>query len=147
MDSIDVHGGLLSLTELAQAFSGSLEGGAEAYRLKVLLFAEISFFSHGSDNVCATTTMQIFHALDLVSSKFLLTQRNAFLTEAACYLIAASISPDGIVSRKVSTQTAPYWQSVIDHAIKHYNSDVHAAAALAMSSLSKIKDCSYDVKR
>ena len=91
-------------------------------------------------------THKIFRSLDLVPSKLLLTQRNAFLTEAACYLISESISLETISSASIPSPI-PYWRNVIDHSIKHYNDKVHAAAASALSSLSKIKDCSQDVKR
>jgi len=75
----------------------------------------------------------------------LLVPRNPMLTEAACHLIAASITKAEIERREGST--APHWRKIVDFGLKHRASSVQEAAAAAMASVSNFVDCSSEIHR
>ncbi|EJC98100.1 TBCD protein [Fomitiporia mediterranea MF3/22] len=123
VDTSDIHGGLLALSELAGAIREVKDVEyAQRYRRK------------------------IFHSIDSVASSVVSSPRNYVITEAACYVIANSISSEESDSLRM-TSIEPYWRVIILQGLRHRNSTVQEAAAAAMHSLSQLKDCSEDVKR
>ncbi|KAL5520109.1 hypothetical protein ACEPAG_1769 [Sanghuangporus baumii] len=123
VDPKDVHGALLALSELAGAISNSDAQG---------------FMQHDKK--------KIFRLIDSVPSTMVLSPRNHLITEAACYLIANSMSAkDSDNLHDLSTE--PFWRTIIFHGLKSRNDCVQEAAAAAMGSLSRLKDCSEDCKR
>ena len=84
--------------------------------------------------------------LNIVPPSMSSSQRNHLITEAMCCLIANALSALESSSLDQSSQT-PYWKKVIDQGLRHKNSSVQEAAAQAMLSLSKLKDCTHEVER
>ncbi|KAL5524601.1 hypothetical protein ACEPAF_9741 [Sanghuangporus sanghuang] len=123
VDPKDVHGALLALSELAGAISNS---GAQG------------FMQHDKQ--------EIFRLIDSVPSAMVLSPRNHLITEAACYLIANSISSTDSDNLH-DLPTEPFWRTIIFHGLKSRNGDVQEAAAAAMGSLSRLRDCSEDCGR
>lgn len=118
-DPSDVHGGLLALTQLSQAFSGSPK--LEVYRQEAFSFlADVP--------------------VDMIRSP-----RNELVTVAACQLIASSISLKEILLEGQSS--VPHWRMIIDMGLKHRKSTVQEAAADALAAVSKLVDCSSIVQR
>ncbi|TDL17863.1 ARM repeat-containing protein [Rickenella mellea] len=119
LDTVDVHGGLLALTQLAMAFQTS--PSHEEHR------------------------RQAFTYLALIPSTTILSPRNVLITEAACKLIAESISPKEIELNEASS--VPHWKTIIDEGLKSRNTTVQEAAATALASTSRLVDCSQVVQR
>ena len=84
--------------------------------------------------------------MDFVPSTIILSPRNHLITEAACHVIANSLSAKEVVTLR-GTTTEPFWRRVIFHGLKSRNSNVQEAAAAAMRSLSRLRDCSEDCQR
>lgn len=116
-DASDVHGGLLALTQLSEAFSTEPERlGQEAFSF----LADVP--------------------IDMIRSP-----RNELVTAAACQLIASSITVKEILLEGQSS--VPHWRTIIDFGLKHRKSTVQAAAASALAEVSKLVDCSAVVQR
>jgi len=64
---------------------------------------------------------------------------------AALRLIAHTLMPTHIIP--ASHLQAPRWKKFIEFGLKHRNSEVQEAAAEAMGSVSRLQDCTEDVKR
>ncbi|KAI5122803.1 hypothetical protein M0805_000146 [Coniferiporia weirii] len=110
-DTTYVHGGLLVLSELASAFRDSSVGKeTEEYYQK------------------------IFNSLNSVPSTILFSPRNHLITEAACYVVASSISTRDVEALKASTKS-PHWKVTIMEGLRHRHTGVQVAAAVAMTSL------------
>ncbi|KAI9465506.1 TBCD protein [Lactarius psammicola] len=115
----DVHGGLLALIQLSEAFYGSAK--LEVFRQEAFSFlADVP--------------------VDMIRSP-----RNELVTAAACQLIASSVSLKEILLEGLSS--VPHWRSVIDLGLKHRKSTVQEAAAAALAAVSKLVDCSSIVQR
>ena len=84
--------------------------------------------------------------MDSVPSTIILSPRNHLITEAACHLIANSLSAKEAVALRGAT-TEPFWRRVIFHGLKSRDGNVQEAAAAAMRSLSRLRDCSEDCQR
>ncbi|KAI0917160.1 hypothetical protein AcV5_007706 [Taiwanofungus camphoratus] len=120
-DTGDIHGALLTLTELATAYRDSGPGqDLHAERRKI--------FAHWSDV-----------PLNIVQSP-----RHELVTAAACCLIANSISPEEI---QLTEGPTPNWRRIVDFGLKSKSAVVQEAAATAMASVSKLVDCSAVVQR
>ncbi|KAH8998594.1 TBCD protein [Lactarius akahatsu] len=118
-DPSDVHGGLLALIQLSEAFSGSAK--LEEFQQKAFSFlADVP--------------------VDMIRSP-----RNELVTAAACQLIANSVSHKEILLEGLSS--VPHWRTVIDLGLKHRKSTVQEAAAAALAAVSKLVDCSSIVQR
>ncbi|KAH8114535.1 armadillo-type protein [Phellopilus nigrolimitatus] len=111
IDTADVHGGLLALSELASAFREA--GGNE--KLEACLH-------------------KIFNLLDSVPSTMILSPRNHLITAAACYVVANAISPVDAKALQASAED-PFWRVIVAQGLRHRNGEVQEAAAAAMSSL------------
>ncbi|KAI0251997.1 TBCD protein [Lactifluus subvellereus] len=111
-DPSDVHGGLLALIQLSDAFSGSPE--LERFRQEAFSFL-------------------IDIPVDMVRSP-----RNELVTAAACQLIGSTISLKEILLEERSS--VPHWRTTIDLGLKHRKSTVQEAAAYALAEVSKLVD-------
>ncbi|KAI0004532.1 TBCD protein [Russula compacta] len=118
-DTGDVHGGLLALTQLSNAFLGSTE--PESPRQEIFSFLADA-------------------PVDVIRSP-----RNELVTAATCQLIATSITLKEILLEGQSS--VPHWRTVIDLSLKHRKSVVQEAAASALAEVSKLVDCSAVVQR
>ncbi|KAJ1303413.1 hypothetical protein OPQ81_011604 [Rhizoctonia solani] len=118
IDTNEVHGALLGLAEVSKAFK---EQNYENERLKC--------FGH----------------LSALSSSAFQKFRGDLIVEAACYLVAESISP--VAVDPASTSDMPDWRHIIlNNGMKHQNEGVQVAAAAAMSAISGLTDCANDVQ-
>lgn len=86
-----------------------------------------------------------FTYLALIPSNTILSPRNVLITEAACKLIAESISLKEIELNEASS--VPHWKTIIDEGLKSRNTLVQDAAAMALASTSRLVDCSQVVQR
>ncbi|CAE6412425.1 hypothetical protein ACGC1H_005473 [Rhizoctonia solani] len=119
IDTNETHGALLGLAEISKAFK---EQGYENERL------------------------QCFRHLSALPSAAFQKFRGDLIVEAACYLVAESISPAAIDLGPAND--APDWRSIIlDNGMKHENEAVQTAASGAMSIISGFMDCAKDVHR
>jgi hypothetical protein len=67
------------------------------------------------------------------------------VTAAACRLISITVTlPEIQLEAKSSV---PHWRKIVDHGLKHRTAFVQEAAAEAMSTVSKLVDCSSLVIR
>jgi tubulin-specific chaperone D len=67
------------------------------------------------------------------------------VSAAACVLISKTITAAEIESGEKSS--VPAWRDILGHGLKHRNTTVQEAAAEALSSVSKLVDCSDVVDR
>ncbi|KAH9841553.1 TBCD protein [Rhodofomes roseus] len=118
-DTIDIHGALAVLTELAASYRDS---GHDLGRERRKVFAYL---------------VQV--PLSAVESP-----RHELITATACNLIANGISPAEISSDETSV---PHWRKVVDIGLKSKSMAVQEAAAGAMTAVSKLVDCSAIVDR
>ena len=77
--------------------------------------------------------------------KVLQNTRNDTLLAAACDLIGASISHAEIVLLQKSS--VPHWRSIIEAGLRHRNEVVRGSAARAFGCVSRLVDCSEDLRR
>ena len=87
----------------------------------------------------------MFGRLSRVPFENLVESRNAIATVAACRLISVTLTLDEILLE--SNSSFPEWKKLVEFGLKHRNTAVQGAAADAMSSFSKIVDCSQLVIR
>ncbi|KAI0283960.1 TBCD protein [Russula aff. rugulosa BPL654] len=116
-DASDVHGGLLALSQLSEAFSTEPKGLGQ----------------------------EVFSYLADVPIEMIRSPRNELVTAAACQLIASSINLKEILLEGQSS--VPHWRTIIDLGLKHRKSTVQVAAASALAEVSKLVDCSAVVQR
>ncbi|KAI0761942.1 TBCD protein [Trametes elegans] len=120
-DSGDVHGALLALTELAEAFrNASHSERFEGERRKVFAFL----------SAVPLTTIQ--------------SPRQELIAEAACRFIAAAIS---LPETEHAHSTVPHWRQVVDSGLKSTSVSIQEAAAAALAAVSGLVDCSAVVDR
>ncbi|KAH8104609.1 TBCD protein [Cristinia sonorae] len=117
-DSIDVHGALLTLTELAAC--------CNIPELEPL-------------------RRQIFGYLSIIPSFTVLSPRQELITAAACNLIAASVALVDLETHAQDVQ--PPWRRIVEFGLKSKGVPVQEAAAQAMSAISSLVDCSSAVHR
>ncbi|KAH7921320.1 ARM repeat-containing protein [Leucogyrophana mollusca] len=120
-DVVDMHGGLLALTELAEVYRRL---DSQESREKQL---------------------EIFGHLALIPQDVILAPRNDIVHSGACYLIASTITPQ--VIELGDTSPVPYWRHIVDAGLRHRNSSVQESAATAMAYMSTHADCSQTAQR
>ncbi|KAG9120785.1 hypothetical protein FRC07_003586, partial [Ceratobasidium sp. 392] len=118
MDTNDVHGALLGLSEIAKSFN---ERGLKEERL------------------------QCFKYLSVLPSSAYQKFRGDFIVEGACLLVAESVSVEALSLPPIDG--VPNWrQIVINSGMKHQNETVQAAATLALAAISELVDCALEVR-
>ncbi|KAG8936298.1 hypothetical protein FRC02_003235 [Tulasnella sp. 418] len=118
-DSDEVHGGLLALSELAKIYKESQI--LEAKRLEIFQYI-----------------------ISLPQSTFT-RYRNELIVEAGCMAISNSISIEALHLPESDIKTP--WRSIVDMGLKHRLPEVQYAAAHAMGVVSRLTDCTADVKK
>ncbi|KAI0086506.1 ARM repeat-containing protein [Irpex rosettiformis] len=122
VDSADIHGALLTLTELAIAYKGAEPQDRVEFKLR-----------------------ELFSLLSKVSPSTIQSIRNELITSAACHLIASSITLPEI--EQPTRSSVPHWRSIIDFALKSAVVLVQESAADAMAAVSVLMDCNAQVER
>ncbi|CAE6415293.1 unnamed protein product [Rhizoctonia solani] len=118
IDTNEAHGALLAIAEISKAFK---EQGYENERL------------------------QCFRQLSALPSAAFNKFRGDLIAEAACYLVAESVSPTAV--DLVPGDDVPDWRNIILHnGLKHDNEAVQAAASAALSVISGFMDCAKEVQ-
>ncbi|KZT40598.1 ARM repeat-containing protein [Sistotremastrum suecicum HHB10207 ss-3] len=118
-DVIVVHGSLLGLSELALAFR---ENGSEDLE---------------------KSRLNIFKSISMVSPALIQKHRNETIMEASCIMLSNSLSP-----RALAVDTSqPKWRTIFDICLRHRTAACQVAASRFLTSLSAMKDVSYDVQR
>jgi tubulin-specific chaperone D len=128
---------LLTLTELASG-RGPEDPNLETQKHQVSLRSSLR-------RTAFLQFSQIFVLLNIVPSRAIQSPRNDLITEAACHLIAVSITA-GEISNP-SRSKVSQWRTIVDFGLKHRNPVVQEAAATAMAHVSKLVDCSAIVDR
>ncbi|KAF8685513.1 Tubulin folding cofactor D C terminal [Rhizoctonia solani] len=118
IDTNEVHGALLSIAEVSKAFK---DQGYENERL------------------------QCFKQLSALPSAAFHKFRGDLIAEAACYLVAESISLTAV--GLAPADGVPNWRYIIlDNGLKHQNEAVQIAASSALSVISGLMDCGQEVQ-
>ncbi|EGO23938.1 hypothetical protein SERLADRAFT_450239 [Serpula lacrymans var. lacrymans S7.9] len=117
VDIVDIHGGLLALTELA-----------DAYRL---------LGQTGDDK-----RRQIFKYITKIPQGVILAPRNELVLAATCHLIATTITLPEIELKDDSA--VPYWRKIVDQGLRHRNDTVQEAAAASMAAISSLVSAIFD---
>lgn len=142
-DTTDIHGGLLSLFEISNAYRGSekdpsvLEGYLRNVRHNLFFpdpYLWVNLYIY-----------QIFKYLIHVSDIHLTTTRNDLVVAASCRVIANSITATEIGLGDGSS--VMLWKKIVDVGLKHRSTSVQEAAADAMRMISDLTDSSADVSR
>ncbi|KAF8158379.1 TBCD protein [Crassisporium funariophilum] len=121
LDTADVHGGLLALSEIAIAYRETIE----------------------DPSVLEGQLRDVFKHLKRVPESSLTTTRNELVASASCRLIANSITATEI--NLGADTSVPIWRKIIDVGVKHRASSVQEAAADAMAAISNLADSSEDL--
>ncbi|KIO29269.1 hypothetical protein M407DRAFT_21660 [Tulasnella calospora MUT 4182] len=119
IDSNEVHGGLLALAEIADAYKQSKEPSTEAHRLQIFEY--------------------IVNTPPSVFSRY----KNDLILEAACIGLANTLSKDALALANTKTP----WKDIVMAGIKHRVEGVPEAAALAMRAASELFNCSAELER
>ncbi|KAG9019896.1 hypothetical protein FRB90_000026 [Tulasnella sp. 427] len=114
-----VHGALLALAELADAYKQSKDPSAEVQRLK------------------------IFEYIVNTPSSMFLRWRHGFLLQAACIGLSHSLSNEALAITDVKTP----WKDIVWAGIKYRGEGVPEAAAVAMRAASQLVNCNPDLQR
>ncbi|KAI9058356.1 TBCD protein [Trametes sanguinea] len=120
-DPGDIHGALLTLTELAAAYQSS----AHSQQLE-------------------SERRKVFGYLSTVPLATIQSPRQELVAEAACQFIAAAIS---LPETQHAQSTVPHWRQVVDSGLKSRRVSVQEAAASALAAVSRLVDCSAVVDR
>ncbi|KAG2361705.1 TBCD protein [Suillus spraguei] len=118
VDASDVHGALVALT-----------GISEAYRAQ-----------ESEEN--SSNRQKIFAFIAIVSQDAVMASRNGLVLAAACDLIASSLTLQEVELQEKSS--VPHWKRIVDQGLRHKSSSVQQAAASAMATTSSLTDCSPD---
>ncbi|KAG8980354.1 hypothetical protein FRC05_005985 [Tulasnella sp. 425] len=118
IDSNEVHGGLLALAEMADAYKQSKNPSTEIHRLKIFEY--------------------IVNTPPSVFSRY----KNDLILEAACIGLANTLSKDALALSETKTP----WKDIVLAGIKHRVEGVPEAAALAMRAASELFNCSAESK-
>ncbi|KAG2155948.1 tubulin folding cofactor D C terminal-domain-containing protein [Suillus bovinus] len=108
VDVSDVHGALVALT-----------GISEAYRAR------------GSEENLSNR-QKIFAFIAIVPQDAVMSPRNGLVLAAACDLIASSLTLQEVELQEKSS--VPHWKRIIDQGLRHRSSSVQQAAAAAMAT-------------
>ena len=138
-DAVDVHGSLLALTELADAYRLSGDVVLDQKR------RDVCRYQFNSCTFILTQVVQIFSFLNKVSMDVIQTPRNEAVAAAACALIASSITKNDITQE--DGQPVSHWRKIVNVGLRHRSQTVQEAAAEAMAAVSKLVDCSPVVER
>ena len=85
--------------------------------------------------------------METVPSAIISSPRNHLITEAACYVIANSISSIGAEVLRDPLSRDAFWNGLITQALRHRRAEVQEAAAAAFSSLSELDDQTEIINR
>ncbi|KAH7912534.1 ARM repeat-containing protein [Hygrophoropsis aurantiaca] len=118
-DIVDIQGGLLALTELAEEYRRN-----DNPEDRDILFG-------------------IFSNLVLIPQDVVIAPRNEIVHSSACYLIASSLTLKVIELQEKSP--VPHWRKIIEAGLRHRNTSVQEAAAVSMEAMSRHVDCSRDL--
>ncbi|KAH7885271.1 tubulin folding cofactor D C terminal-domain-containing protein [Phlebopus sp. FC_14] len=118
VDTTDLHGALVALTELAQAYHKQY--GPEGDGKPQEIFALIGQIPEGT----------------------VLAPRNEQVLSATCRLIAASINMQEL--RLGDRSTVPYWRKLVDCGLRHKSASAQESAADAIATVSSLTDCSAE---
>ncbi|KAL1744501.1 armadillo-type protein [Schizophyllum fasciatum] len=113
VDTSDIHGGLLALTETASAYKESSSGTQLENQLR-----------------------EIFSRLALVKPATITSQRNELITAEACRLIATTLTLTEVQAKDKGA--VPHWRKVVEGGLCHRAAAVQDEAAAAMASLSEL---------
>ncbi|KAJ7459837.1 TBCD protein [Mycena latifolia] len=117
VDTADLHGALLALTEIAIVYREATVSPEERER----------------------RLRQAFGCLALIPESVLLGPRSELVTAAACGLLAQTIT---VAEINLQTNSAvPNWRKVLDFGLKHRSTPVQEEAAAAMGAVSRLVDC------
>ncbi|KAG8944194.1 hypothetical protein FRC00_010728 [Tulasnella sp. 408] len=139
IDSNEVHGGLLALAEIADAYKQSKAPSAEAHRLKVCCFPPLSQYSMS----LKVSIVQIFEYIVNTPPSVFSRYKNDLILESACIGLANTLSKDALALKNIKTP----WKDIVMAGIKHRTEGVPEAAALAMRAASELFNCSADLER
>ncbi|TFK27742.1 TBCD protein [Coprinopsis marcescibilis] len=110
VDPIDVHGGLLALTEIGKAYQDAEQ-------------------DHSARN---ESLHGLLGHLTRVSVDLLKAPRNHLITEAACRLTATTLTVKAV--KASTTGLPPAWRTILDVGLKHRQTSVQDAAAEALEN-------------
>lgn len=139
IDSNEVHGGLLALAEMADAYKQSKNPSTEIHRLKVRLFLLPLRCPSGLKRPIVQIFEYIVNTPPSVFSRY----KNDLILEAACIGLANTLSKDALALSETKTP----WKDIVLAGIKHRVEGVPEAAALAMRAASELFNCSAEVER
>ncbi|KIJ62569.1 hypothetical protein HYDPIDRAFT_157330 [Hydnomerulius pinastri MD-312] len=125
VDTTDIHGALVALTELAAAYQEQFgEKGDEKRR-------------------------EIFGLIGTIPQEILLAPRSEQVLSATCSLIAVSITLQEVSQKQQdrSSSDVPHWRHLVDQGLRHRGINAQEAAAGAMATVSSLTDCSVVVQR
>lgn len=89
------------------------------------------------------TLTQIFRALDSVPLSTFRTLGAGLVLQAACELIAASVSQRALAE----SGAKPAWETIVNLALARQEENVHEAVAGAMAAVSSLQDCTDRIDR
>ncbi|KAF9468537.1 tubulin folding cofactor D C terminal-domain-containing protein [Collybia nuda] len=115
IDIIDLHGGLLTLCEVAIAYRDTGPADSLDGRMR-----------------------EIFQHISIIPLDVVFGSRNAIVTAATCRLISITLTQAEIQLGEKSA--VPHWRKIIDFGLKHRVPSVQEAAAEAMRTVSKLVD-------
>ncbi|KAF8510075.1 TBCD protein [Hysterangium stoloniferum] len=111
IDSNDVHGGILGLSQLAASYKAAKN--------------------------CESERLRVFQYLARIPPSLLHKHHNDQLLGAACLLISNTLSLSALQS---DPSTAFFWRTTIDQGLRHRSTDVQEAAAIALQATSTLTD-------
>lgn len=142
VESEDIHGGLLTLSELAAAYKQSQDPTLENERLEVRHPLRAIHLNQ-SRSPSTSSSSQIFNLVTSLPPTKFARYRNELILEAACKLIAGSLSREAL---GLSGKNTP-WMDIIRLGMNHREVDVQVAASEAMRSASELTPCDEDITK
>ncbi|KAF9013516.1 TBCD protein [Cyathus striatus] len=121
LDTTDIHGALLALSEIAIAYRENIQDPSQLER-----------------HLC-----EMFCYLNRIPGEVLFKPRNELVTSAACRLIESTITLTDI--KLEAKSSVPNWRKVVDYGLKHRSSPVQESAARALGAISRLTDCVNDL--
>ncbi|KAI0072860.1 TBCD protein [Panus rudis PR-1116 ss-1] len=155
-DAGDVHGALLTLTELARACTDAITT-TDATNTTTAKPAPPNIITE-----LTSLRKRIFTHLSKIPPSMVQSPRHELVTAAACELIAACVSLDDIRAQRArgggnatgtpesssENSTSEFqWRKILDFAFKSRSVMVQEAAADAIGAISKLAECSHVMQR